>query len=305
MKKTLKKLAALGLALALAVTVIPVSADTAYADDDFRISEASSLAKVTSLKAKDRDNDEIELGWKPVEGASGYEVQRYSVKDSKWILLGRSDDNDFDVENLLSASVYSFRVRAFAQHADGDVVYGNYSKTYKTCTRPNDVNNLRASEKSSSSITLKWNSVKRASKYQVYIYDRNSEQWERLITTSKTSYKVSGLNKDTSYKFRVRPYRDANDSRYYGDFEDISIRTASSASAASSDSITKSKAKSIALNHAGVSAANADFIRVELDYDDGIKVYEIEFDAGDFEYEYEINAKSGKIRDYDKEYRWD
>ena len=67
----------------------------------------------------------------------------------------------------------------------------------------------------------------------------------------------------------------------------------------------KSKAKSIALNHAGVSAANADFIRVELDYDDGIKVYEIEFDAGDFEYEYEINAKSGKIRDYDKEYRWD
>ena len=69
--------------------------------------------------------------------------------------------------------------------------------------------------------------------------------------------------------------------------------------------LTLEQAQEIALNHAGVSAANADFIRVELDYDDGIKVYEIEFDAGDFEYEYEINAKSGKIRDYDKEYRWD
>lgn len=304
MKKNLKKIFALSLSLALAITFIPASAGTAYADEDYRISNAASLAKVTSLKAKDRDNDEVELGWNPVSGASGYEVQRYSVKDGKWILLGRTDDNDFDVENLLSATVYNFRVRAFAKQADGDVVYGGYSGTYKTCTRPNDVNNLRTSERSANSITLKWNSVKRASKYQVYLYDSASGQWERLITTSKTSYKVSNLKKDSSYEFRVRAYRDAVDSRYYGDFENISAKTASS-SGAGSDIISKSKAKSIALNHAGVSASNADFIRVELDYDDGVRVYEIEFDAGDFEYEYEISAKSGNIRDYDKDSRWD
>jgi len=304
MKKSLKKILALSLSLALAVTLIPATAATAYADDDFRISDVSSLAKVTNLKAKDRDNDEVELGWKPVEGASGYEVYRYSVKDSKWILLGRSDDTDFEAENLLSASVYSFRVRAFARQSDGDVVYGSYSDTYKTCTRPNDVNNLRASEKSANSITLKWNSVKRASKYQVYLYDDADGTWDRLITTTKTSYKVTGLEKNTSYKFRIRAYRDAVESRYYGDYENIAVKT-SSGSASSASGITDSKAKSIALNHAGVSASNADFIRVELDYDDGVKVYEIEFDAGDFEYEYEISAKTGKIRDYDKDYRWD
>jgi len=303
MKKILKKIMALSLALALAVTLIPAAADTAYADD-FRISDAESLDKVINLKAKSRDNDEVELGWTPVEGASGYEVYRYYVKESRWVLLGRTDDNDFDAENLLSATVYSFRVRAFAQSIDGDVVYGKYSNTYKTCTRPNDVNNIRT-EKTANSITLKWNSVKRASKYQVYLYDSSTGEWDRLITTVKTSYKVTGLKSNTSYKFRIRAYRDAVDSRYYGDYETFTVKTTSSGTSSSSGAVTESKAKSIALNHAGVSSSSVDYIMVQPDFDDGIKVYEIEFYAGDFEYDYEINAKTGQIHDFDKEYRWD
>lgn len=302
MKKINKKLTALALSLALTAAMLPAAA---YADDYFPVSDASSLAKVTSLKAAERDSDEVNLRWNYVEGASGYEVQRYSVKDGKWILLGRTDDNDFDAENLLSASVFSFRVRAFARKADGTAVYGSWSKTYKTSTRPNEVRNLQASEKNTSSITLKWNSVKRASGYQVYIWDSASAQWDRLITTGKTSYKASGLASGTTYRFQVRPYRDALNSRYYGEFEDISVKTTASGSASGSDVISKTQAKNIVLADAGVSASAAQFFRVELDRDDGVRVYEIEFEAGDFEYEYEINAVSGKIRDRDKDSRWD
>ena len=302
MKNIRKKISALALSLALTAALLPAAA---FADDVVPISGASSLNRVTSLKASDRDSDEIHLRWNAVDGASGYEVQRYSVKDGKWILLGRTDDRGFEAENLLSASVFSFRVRAFAEKEDGSIAYGSWSKTYKTSTRPNDVNNLRVSEKSTSTVVLKWNSVKRATGYQVYMLDSGSGQWERLITTAKTSYQVTGLAKGTSYKFRVRPYRDALNSRYYGEFEDISVKTASSGSASSSDGIGKSKAKSIALADAGVSSSAADFIRVELDYDDGIKIYDIEFEAGDYEYEYEIHAQSGKILDKDSDYRWD
>lgn len=307
MKKTGKRLLSLALSLALAVTLIPAAGTAAYADDDYRISNVSSLDKVTGLKTQERDNDEIDLIWNPVEGASGYEVYRYSVKDSKWILLGRSDDADFGVDNLLSATAYSFRVKAFAKKADGSVIYGDNSKTYKTCTRPNDVKNLRASEKSSSTITLKWNSVKRADGYQVYRYDGDSGKWVRLITTGKTSYKASGLDSGSSYKFRIRPYRDALNSRYYGDYETITVKTSASGSSSGSASgaVTESKAKSIALNHAGVSSSAAEFLRVEVDYDDGVKVYEIEFEAGDYEYDYEINANNGTIRDWDRDSRWD
>lgn len=59
------------------------------------------------------------------------------------------------------------------------------------------------------------------------------------------------------------------------------------------------KAKSIALSHAGLSSAT--FSEVELDSDDGVMVYELEFYSGNTEYDYEINAKTGSIIEYDSE----
>lgn len=69
----------------------------------------------------------------------------------------------------------------------------------------------------------------------------------------------------------------------------------------SSNYIGVDKAKSIALNHAGVKASAATFTKAKLDKDDGHYDYEIEFYAGGMEYEYEIDATTGKIRDYDSE----
>ena len=41
--------------------------------------------------------------------------------------------------------------------------------------------------------------------------------------------------------------------------------------------------------------------RVELDYERGRKVFEIEFFHNGFEYEYDIDAVTGKILKYDKD----
>ena len=57
--------------------------------------------------------------------------------------------------------------------------------------------------------------------------------------------------------------------------------------------ISVDKAKQIALSHAGVGSAN--FTKVELDTDDGVRVYEIEFKVGNVEYDYDIDASSGAI----------
>ena len=55
------------------------------------------------------------------------------------------------------------------------------------------------------------------------------------------------------------------------------------------------KAKSIALKDAGVS--NVKFSKAKVDYENGIKVYDIEFRKGNKEYDYEIEAATGKIRE--------
>ena len=67
----------------------------------------------------------------------------------------------------------------------------------------------------------------------------------------------------------------------------------------SSQQITLDEAKAIALEHAGFAADQVVFTKSELDYDDGTAEYEIEFKANGLEYEYTINAFTGKIVEYD------
>ncbi len=71
---------------------------------------------------------------------------------------------------------------------------------------------------------------------------------------------------------------------------------------ASAKNIGEDEAKSIALKKAGVSASTIKNYVCKSDTDDGVKVYEIEFTAGNYEYDIEINAQNGKIRDLDKEH---
>ena len=61
--------------------------------------------------------------------------------------------------------------------------------------------------------------------------------------------------------------------------------------------IGQEKAKEIAFTKAGVTATTVSELEVELDCDDGVLVYEVEFRSGnnEYEYEYDIHAKDGTI----------
>ena len=70
---------------------------------------------------------------------------------------------------------------------------------------------------------------------------------------------------------------------------------------AASGDIGYAKAKSVALNHAGVSEGKAYDMEIELDDEDGTLVYEVEFKSGNMEYSYEINAATGAILKHESE----
>ena len=65
--------------------------------------------------------------------------------------------------------------------------------------------------------------------------------------------------------------------------------------------IGHAKAKSIALNHAGVDANTVYDMNIQLDVEDGTIIYEVEFKSGNREYDYEIDAATGAILHHETE----
>lgn len=69
--------------------------------------------------------------------------------------------------------------------------------------------------------------------------------------------------------------------------------------------LSKQNAKEIALKHANVKEADTTNLKIKLDTEDGIDVYEVEFNIGAKEYDYDIHATNGNIISYDVDHEVD
>lgn len=65
--------------------------------------------------------------------------------------------------------------------------------------------------------------------------------------------------------------------------------------------ITVEKAKEISLKHANLKDNQVVFDKTEMDYDNGVQVYDIEFHYNNVEYNYEIDANTGNILSYSQD----
>lgn len=78
-----------------------------------------------------------------------------------------------------------------------------------------------------------------------------------------------------------------------------SMQNTSLSNTSTQNTITVEEAKNIALNHANLKTAN--FVKAELESEDGRLVYEVEFYVDNVEYDYKIDAISGQILSFDNE----
>lgn len=67
--------------------------------------------------------------------------------------------------------------------------------------------------------------------------------------------------------------------------------------------IGEEKAKQKALEHAGLTSDGVTFEKTNLDFDDGVWEYEVDFRHSGYEYDVNIDAKTGEVIKYDKEYK--
>ena len=65
--------------------------------------------------------------------------------------------------------------------------------------------------------------------------------------------------------------------------------------------ITAQEARAAALRHAGLSEDKVTDVDVDLDRDNGRLIYEIDFNSGGIEYDYDVDAATGEIISADRD----
>ena len=70
---------------------------------------------------------------------------------------------------------------------------------------------------------------------------------------------------------------------------------------AQNPALSVEEAKAAALGHAGLTADQVRFLRAEYEADYPTPRYEIEFQEGQWEYEYEIHAETGEVLSFERD----
>ena len=137
-------------------------------------------------------------------------------------------------------------------------------------------------------------------KYNIEFYHENKEYDYEINATDGSiieyDFDVENYNLSQGQNESGASNSNSNSNASSNLNENSNTNTSSNTNTAS---ISEEKAKEIALNHANLKSDEVTFIKSNIEVDDGIEKYNIEFYHENKEYDYEINATDGSIIEYD------
>ncbi|CAF4444330.1 unnamed protein product [Rotaria sp. Silwood2] len=157
----------------------------------------------TELQVLATTDNSVTLAWRSVSSATGYNLYRNGGKANSGIITGTT----FTDNNLNSGTTYTYTVKAVS--SAGSESAASNSVPGKTTGEPPAVgtpNGLIATDITSNSITLRWNSVLGITTYNLY---RNGN---KLTSVSLTSYTDTDLRSTTEYRYQVSSIKDSSES---------------------------------------------------------------------------------------------
>ncbi len=170
----------------------------------------------------------ISLKWNKATGADGYKIYKYNANNKKGTLIKKvgASVTTYTIDKLSSGTEYCYAVRSYAKAGEDELVSTSFESRY-AITRPSKVTGLKVSDEKVDSMKLSWSKVKGADGYNIYRYNTKKSKYDKIKSTTGTSYKVTGLEGFTSYKYVVRAYKEYryNTSVYTGDGVTVTGRT--------------------------------------------------------------------------------
>lgn len=188
------------------------------------------IGKVRNLSV-DVDGNKVYLDWSNVADADEYEVY-LSKKSGAYKLVGTVANSNATISQLDYNTSYKVKVRAYNERYDE---YGTYSdiKSFKTEKRYNDddeddytsttvgtVRALSLEVQNRNEVALEWSAVSGVDGYEVYLSE-DGGSYKHVLTTKYVKEIITDLEYNTSYRVKVRAYKEVNGREKYGSYSSV------------------------------------------------------------------------------------
>ncbi len=181
------------------------------------------LPGVTSeVKASAQTPSSIKLSWKPVDGAKGYKVYRYSTSKKAYVLAATTEKTSVTVSKLYDGTKYTFRVVAYGETAAGKPYDSAKYALIKTATCT-ETPTVKLSSTSKGKVKVTWSEVSGETGYQVWYSTSKDGSYKKLsnIAANKNDATASGLTRGKTYYFKVRTYKTTDSGYVYSPFSTV------------------------------------------------------------------------------------
>lgn len=194
----------------------------------------------------------VTLQWKKninadaLEEVSGYELEKKNSAGKFELLADITNPEQFNYvdSGLSQGTAYTYRVRAYSLKEveeedventddtetiddtentdDTDVskpvekVYDEYSKEMTFVTGINASAAFTGSSSTYNSVTINWRSAANVTGYQVQKYNSSKKVYESYKNVTGVSFTDTGLDSNTSYAYRILPYKTVGSTTVYG-----------------------------------------------------------------------------------------
>ena len=162
-------------------------------------------AAPTIKTCKATSDSAVKITWSEVSGAE-YKIERTENNDANKKTIKGIKDTSYTDTGLKSGTTYYYTVYAVRGSQTSKA-----SDYYKTYTKPKAPDKPEVSQDSTSQLTISWNKVSGASKYQVIYHKAGSSEWKTLADNiDGTSYTHKDLAVGQKYYYRVIAKRIGN-----------------------------------------------------------------------------------------------
>lgn len=173
------------------------------------VSRACDLAKPTNIKVVNvASSGKPNVTWDAVSGADKYYVYRKIGSSGTFEKITTTTSTSYTHSGAKAGKTYYYKVMAV--DADNSNANSTYSSTVSKVCDLAKPTNVKVTLTSSGKPKVTWDTVKGADKYYVYRKIGSDGTYEKITTTTSTSFTHSGAKAGKTYYYKIKAVYEAN-----------------------------------------------------------------------------------------------